>query len=202
MNSLRKKRIGSVLKYTWPIYIVSGVIVVLALHIIFGVTHRLPGYKTLTLFVSGQMKNSDKLEKDLLEEFKEKELKSFSCISADPSDGAYEAMLRIPGMNSADVLIVPNSKLEELGEVIRSEFALTFSNELIESYFTGLTLYGEDDAKYGVKLDKDKVSEYMTLPDEDCYLLLNEASYNIGEYSKKPVKEHDNALVIVQNWGM
>ena len=55
---------------------------------------------------------------------------------------------------------------------------------------------------YGIKLDKEKVTDYMTLPSEECYMVLNGKSENTGEYSSKGIKEHNNALNVVKDWGM
>ena len=54
----------------------------------------------------------------------------------------------------------------------------------------------------GIKINKEKVSDYMTLPEEDCYMVLNAKSANTGDYSIKPVSEHDMALTLVKDWGM
>lgn len=197
MTELKKKRIKAVMKYTWPFYILSALLVAFGLNFLFGITHRLPAYKCLTLFVSGEMKDAKKLNSDLLEKFKDNELKDFSCISADPSDGHYYSKLSIPGYNTADVLIIPTSKLEGLNV---SAFALDFDSKLTD-YYQGNEFFSYNEVNYGVKIDKTKVSEYFTLPNEDCYMFLNGKSENIGEYSKKQIKEHDNALRLVKDWG-
>ena len=198
MNELKKRRIKTVLKYTWPFYIIGGVIIALGLNFIFGITHRLPDYKTLTLFVSGEVKDGDKLKNDVLEEFKDNELKSFSCIYANPTEGTYYSKLSIPGYNSADVLIIPVSVLENLNV---SAFALDIDEKLYNSYYEGMNKYSQNDIAYGIKINKEKTNEYFALPSEDCYMFLNAASKNIGEYSSEGVKEHNNALKLVQDWG-
>ena len=86
MNALKKRRIKTTMKYTWPFYIIAMVIIIVAMNLIFGVTHRLPAYKTLTLFVSGEVTNSNKLRKDLLAKYEEKELKSVSSFAIKPSE--------------------------------------------------------------------------------------------------------------------
>ena len=199
MNALKKQRIKAVMKYTWPIYLVSALVVGIALYVIFGVTHKTPGYKRLTIFISGQVTNSKKLEKDVLEKYKDNELKYFTTISSSPSENIYDTKFNISGIGSADIMIVATPKLES---ITLSTFALDLSNELINSYYSGLTLYEQDGINYGIKIDKEKVKEYMTLPDEDCYMLLNAKSENIGEYSSKQIKEHDNALSLVKEWGI
>ena len=199
MNALKKQRIKAVMKYTWPIYLVSALVVGIALYVIFGVTHKTPGYKRLTVFISGQVTNSKKLEKDVLEKYKDNELKYFTTISSSPSENIYDTKFNISGIGSADIMIVATPKLES---ITLSTFALDLSNELINSYYSGLTLYEQDGINYGIKIDKEKVKEYMTLPDEDCYMLLNAKSENIGEYSSKQIKEHDNALSLVKEWGI
>ena len=55
---------------------------------------------------------------------------------------------------------------------------------------------------YGIKIDKEKVSDFMALPSEDCYLVVNGKSENAGKYSSKGIAEHDNALRVVRDWGM
>jgi hypothetical protein len=199
MTSLKKARIASVMKYTWPLYIISLVITVVFLDFIFGVVHRTPTYKTLTLFLSGKVENSKKLKSDLLERFKDNDLKSVTLISAKVDDVDYYSKLSVPGYNSADILIIPVSKLETLNV---SAFGLELENELITSFYQDMTLYQQDDINYGVKLDKEKVKEYLLPPEEDCYMILNGKSQNIGVYGPKQIKEHDNALNLVKDWGM
>ena len=198
MNAVKKGRIKTVIKYTWPLYLVLGIIAVFSLIFIFSVAHRTPGYKTLTLFVAGEYTDSNKLTNDLLEKYKDKELKNVSCVSANPNEGSFYTKLTTAGYNSADVLIINTSKLENLK---LSSFALELSNELIETSYQGYTLYQQDEMNYGVKLNKEKVKEYISLPDEDCYLLFNFRSENLGKYSKSQISEHDNALNLVKEWG-
>ena len=199
MNELKKKQIKTVLKYTWPFYIVSSLLVVFGLYFIFNVTHRLPNYKTLTLFVSGEMKDSKKLREDLIEKYQDNELKSVSIISSEPNDLNYNSKLTIPGVNSADILIIPVSHLRS---IVVAAFALELTDDLIVSYYPGFSFFQEDNVNYGIKLDKEKVTDYMTLPSEECYMVLNGKSENTGEYSSKGIKEHNNALNVVKDWGM
>ena len=65
-------------------------------------------------FVSGEVTNSKKLRNDMLEKYQDKELKSFSCISADPDGQGYYSKLTVAGYSSADILIIPSSVLEDL----------------------------------------------------------------------------------------
>ena len=192
MNALAKQRMQARFKYTWPFYILSAVLIALLLNFVFGITHKPPVYKTLTLFVSGDVTESRKLEKDMLEKYKEQDLKTFTSISALPTDANYYNKLSIRGYNSADVLIIPTSKLENLNV---SAFALDLDDALINAYYQGFSFYQQDELNYGVKVDKEKVKDYMTLPNEDCYMFLNGKSENITE-------EHNNALNVVKDWGM
>ena len=199
MNEVKKRRIKTVIKYTWPLYIIFGVIVVLLMNFIFSVTHRTPNYKRLTVFVSGKVIGAKKLSDDVLDKYENNELKSFSFVDSSPEDTNYHKMLTVSGYNYADVFIIHASKLESLN---LSSFALDLSNELVSSFYQGYTLYQQDSVNYGVKLDKEKVKDYMALPNEDCYLLLNAISENLGIYSKSQNSKHDNALNLVKDWGM
>ena len=198
MNELAKQRMKASFKYTWPLYIISAVVIALLLNFIFGVTHKIPTHQTFTLFVSGDVTNSKKLNEDMLEKYQGKELKSFNCISVETTDRTYYSKLSIRGYNSADILIIPVSTLDNL---VVDSFGLEF-DELLKEYYQGYTLYQQQDIAYGVKLDKEKVKDYMLFPNEDCYMILNGKSENIGKYSSKEVSEHDNALTLVKDWGM
>ena len=199
MTSLRKARIVTVMKYTWPLYIISAVLVALLLNFIFGAVHKLPDYKQLTLFVSGEVTDSKKLESDLMNKFQDKELKSVTTISARISDSSYDTKLTVAGYSSADILIIPISRLDEL-DIKRVGLDLT--DEVIASYYASNDIYKQNEMGYGVKLNREMVKEYIALPEEDCYMILNGASENIGQYSKSQIKEHDMALKLVQDWGM
>ena len=187
------------MKYTWPLYIISAVIVGLLLNFIFGITHRIPAYKTLTLFVSGEVSDPEKLEKHLIEKYQDKELKSVTIISSNPNDGAYQTRLSVAGYNTADILIIPTSKLDS---IVVSSFSLELEEELINSYYPSYSVYSQEDTKYGIKINKETIKEYMTLPSEDCYMVLNAKSETIGEYSSSQIKERDLSLQVVKDWGI
>ena len=52
MTALKKQRVVTVIKYTWPLYIISVLLIIILMNFLFGVIHRTPDYKTLTLFIS------------------------------------------------------------------------------------------------------------------------------------------------------
>ena len=199
MTTLKKQRVVTVIKYTWPLYIISVLLVIILMNFLFGVIHRTPDYKTLTLFISGEVTNDKRLKEDLLTKFQDQELKSVSTISAKVSDGNYSQKLTVTGYNGADILIIPTSKLDKLDV---ASFGLELSNEVITSFYQDNTFYKKDDVNYGIKLDKEKVKDYMSLPEEDCYMILNGKSENIGEYGPNQIKEHNNALILAKDWGM
>ena len=198
MTALKRERIKSVLKYTWPFYIVSAVLTAILLSFIFKIAHPVPEYTTLTVFITGESLNSTKLRNDLLAEFKEKELKTVSIISSKPDSGDFNHKLTIAGYSSADLFILTETKLNN---IIVSDFALELNEELL-SLYQGYATYTKNDVKYGIKLNKEVVKEYFTLPEEDCYLVFNGKSVNTGKYSPDNIEEHDNALTLVKNWGM
>lgn len=198
MNDLKKKRIKTILKYTWPFYIISAVLIGFGLHFIFGITHKTPVYQTLTVFISGEDKDDKQLKKDLLESYKDNELKMVSSIYASVGEANYYRKLSVLGYNSADVMIIPTSILENLNA---SAFALDITDGLYQSYFKDFTTYKQNDVIYGIEIDKEKTNKYFTLPSETCYMVLGGASKNTGTYSSDGIKEHDNALRLVKDWG-
>lgn len=201
MNAIKKQRMKTVMKYTWPFYILAGLIVFVLLGVIFKIAHPIPAYKSLTIFISGEVTDRVKLSGDIQKRFEDKKIRSFSSISCPIEDIHYRTKLTVAGYKSADVLIIPTSKLdgiEDLGTI-----AISLNDELINSFYSGYTFYTNNEKNYGVKVDKDKVSGYMNLPNEDCYMILNGVSQNLGAYGlNNPVAEHDMALQIVKDWGM
>lgn len=199
MTDIKKEKIKSVLKYTWWVYIVAAVIVGIGLSFIFGITHKIPAYKTLTLFITGEVQETKKLNNDLVEKYKDKELKSVTCYNTTTTDGNYYNRLSVMGYNSSDVLILPESVLENINI---SSFGLELDENLRTNYYSGYTYYVQNDINYGVKIDKEKVKDNILFPAEDCYMILNAKSESLGEYSKDKIKERDTALTLVKDWGM
>ena len=201
MTDLKKKRMKTVLKYTWPFYIVGALVVFVLMGFVYKAEHPIPKYKTLTIFVSGEVTDSKKLSDDIYTKFKEKQIRSFSCVSASVYDTHYRTKLTVTGYNNADVLIIPLSKLEGLENI--DHVAIDLKESLVNEFYQGYTFYSKDQINYGVKVDKEKVNQYMTLPSEDCYMLLNGRSRNLGEYGiYSTIREHDMALNVVKDWGM
>ena len=114
MNALKEKRMKSVFKYTWPFYIVAVIVVYVVMSILFNVAHPIPAYKSLTLFVTGEVQQRDKLSKDIFARFEEKKIRNFSCIASKRTDSDYSTRLKVAVYNSADVLIRPNSVIEDV----------------------------------------------------------------------------------------
>ena len=199
MNALRKTRIKTMMKYTWPFYVISVIVVGMLLSFIFSVTHQIPEYRQLTIFISGEVVDSNKLKNDLIEKYQDNELKKVTYIDAKPDNPNYNTKLTIAGYNTADILIIPISKLESIDV---ASFGLELNDELIANYYQGYNFFLEDSAKYGVKVDKEKVKQYISLPNEDCYMILSGKSENVGEYAKAKNKEWNNALNVVKDWGM
>lgn len=199
MNALKRKRIIAVIKYTWPIYIVSAVILTLLMNFIFQVTHRLPPYKSITLFISGEVTDSKKLKNDLIEKYKDKEIKSVETISAYADEAVYHSKLTVTGVSSADILIIPKTKLNDLKI---STFGLELNDEILSSYFSGLATYSQEEKIYGIKLNKEIIEPYFKTSNDEHYMILNAGSANIGKYSASEIKEHDVALELVKEWGI
>lgn len=199
MNELQKARVKTVFKYTWPLYLVSAVVIAFGMNFLFGITHKMPKYQQMTIFISGEMKNDEKLKTDILEKYKGNELKSFTSICSNPENNEYFSKLTVPGYSTADILIIPDKVMQTLAA---SYFAANITDEMYHEYFEGYTLYEQSGINYGIVLDKEKIQDYFYPVDDTCYLFLNGSSVNLGSYtSKDAVKEHDNALKIVQDWG-
>ena len=202
MTSLKKQRIKTVMKYTWPFYIVSAIIIAILLSIIFNVAHPLAAYKKLTIFVSGQVIDSKKLEDDLTTKYQDKELKSVETISVLETDPTFSTKLTVAGYSSADIIIVSQSEMANRSPSI---YGLELDDEILNSYFNDLVVYTEEiegkEVGLAILLDKDIVKDYITLGEGSYYMVLNANSENLGQYSNSQIKEHDLALKVVQDWG-
>ena len=55
MNQFQKERIVNHIRYVWPAYVISGLLIAGGLSLVFSIVHKLPEYKTLTIFVSGEV---------------------------------------------------------------------------------------------------------------------------------------------------
>lgn len=196
MNSLQKTNYKSAFKYTWPLYVVSALVISFFLYFIFGVVHRIPNYKTLTLFVSGEVTNRNTFKSDLLDCYKDNELKSISCIESNVTDTNYNTKLSVAGYNTADVLIIPKSNLDNLNV---SAFGLELTDEIVKDYFPKSSFYSQDGVRYGIKINEQMSKTYMSLP-ENCYMVLNGNSVNIGKYSYEEIEEHNLALLFARDW--
>ena len=200
MTELKKQKMKSVLKYTWPFYIIAGFVIYIVMSIVFNVAHPIPAYKSLTLFVTGEVNERDQLSQDMFAKFEEKNIRNFSCIASERSDADYSTRLKVAGYSSADILILPVSVIDQVSDP--ASFAIKLNDEMISSFYQGYSFYQRNDVNFGIKVDKEKVSQYMTLSDEDCYMFLNGVSQNLGNYGKNPVAEHDMALQVAKEWGM
>ena len=196
MNALQKVNYKSAFKYTWPLYVVSTLAISFFLYFIFGVVHRIPNYKTLTLFVSGEVTNRNTFKSELLDRYKDNELKSISCIESNITDTNYNTKLSVAGYNTADVLIIPKSNLDNLNV---SAFGLELTDEIVKDYFPKSSFYSQDGVRYGIKIDEQMSKTYMSLP-EECYMVLNGSSVNIGKYSYEQIEEHNLALLFARDW--
>ena len=199
MDALRKERMKTRLKYTWPFYIAACVTACLLMTFLFGVTHRLPEYQKLTIFVSGEVTDSSKLKSDLLKDYGSNELKSVSLITVKPNSPTYDTQLSIVGYNSADLMILPYSKM---GRNDLQDIALKIEGDAYYDYLKSKSYYTIGNFRYGVRVNRGILDQYMNLPNEDCYIIVNAKSQNIGRHYKMENKEHDNALRVARDWSM
>ena len=199
MTDIKKNKIKSVFKYTWWVYIVVAIVIGFGMSFLFGITHRIPAYKTITLFVTGEVADTKRLSDNLIEKYKDKELKIVTSYATTRNDGDYYNKLSVIGYNSSDVLILPVSVLDNLNI---STFGLELDDNLKTNYYSGYEYYTQNEISYGVKINRELVKDDIYLPKEDCYMIINAKSASIGEYSKDQIKERNTTLTLVKDWGM
>lgn len=194
-----KTKFQKTFAYTWYLYLLAIVIPCICFPLAYSFMHRAQEFEKLSLFLSNTIEDSSKLEKNLLEKFKEKGVKKIDITSYDASGNVYmySQKLSVVGLNRSDVLIIPNSKIGEinlLGSMIGfNEDIKNRCNSVSESY------YSYEGIDYGLKISKTSyITNYVKLSEsEDYYLFLGGNSWNVGEYSTKAMTT-TNAFELVK----
>ena len=127
MNTLRKNNIKSAFKYSWPLYVISAVIISLVLYFIFSIVHRIPVYQTLTLFITGEVIEENNVEANV----------SLTIDAFIPSEYAtdsdkIELYQEIMTASSTDSLIVLKKKTKDVYGTLPRSVELLFIKKNVD----------------------------------------------------------------------
>lgn len=186
-----------VLRYTWPIYAFSLVGVSLAWKLTYDYLERPSETETLSIFVSGTVKDLKSLKSDLLEEYSSKGVLAVDITSMSTAESLYLEKLTVAGYHTCDILLIP----QRIATDIKCEFfALEIDEYLMTNYFSNRNIFSQEGHSYGLELDKSKVEQYLTLDNETYYVFINSSSKNTGNYYEPGNDENINAFYLASSW--
>lgn len=193
-----KQVIHKIEKDIW-IYIASVMVVVFAYSWIFGYLTTVKTEEKITVFIGSNSATFEKAE--YLNGARPDYLKMVEVRAYALSDSVYDTCLTIFGYETGDILLLPESNLNEQTCVdCYAEISVDY-----QSKFEHLGWYVVDGKVYGIKIhDKQSHESLIDCLDygkdddeQDYYLLFNKNSVHIGDLSDaSAINERNGALVI------
>lgn len=186
--------------YTWPLYILSPVVLGLTVSYLFYVLHRPAANETITLFVASLSVESKEVEKPIEETLGSDGLKEADIVFSNPNDSTFSTKLSAVGYSGSDLFLLPKSVLSSID---CSSILLPISDTIISKYVNNPSpsFFVQDDEdkvsqRYGLSISKDNVWYHSSLSflDDEYYLCLNSASKNIGDEGLYNIPEDDLGL--------
>ena len=201
MQLLNKVAIKNTFAHTWYLYPISVGLVTAIWVWSFYAFHQPSAHQKIDVFFSTEVR-SDSFLKDIMNKHYEKEkLRDVSHSYSLPSAVGYYQKLQI-ALSSSDILILDENTLSGFSNQYRD--TLVEINDYIKTnYLTSEhTYYNFDEKNYGILIKEKNVqsylSSYMTFDEtQDYYLVLNQASMNLGSVLEESNAGYDNALTFM-----
>lgn len=183
--------------YTWYLYVLAIALPSVAFPLAYSFMHRPKENEKLTLFISCDIETS-KLEDLILEKFKDDGVKTVDAYSynADGNELMFEEKLKIVGINSADILIVPEYKLDSIDYLTN---AVELVSEVKEKCnITDEEIFKYENFEYAVNMPENTpISEFVSFKkDTKYYAFFGGKSANVGKYSLSD-KTSENAFKLM-----
>ena len=201
MQLFNKSAIKKTFVHTWYIYpLLAGLVTVIWLWAFYAY-HQPTKHQTLSLFFSAKVK-SLKFVDQIQKKYSEENLREVSVSGLLPEAKGYYDKLEI-AFNECDLLILDKVTISEY----EGHYDLVFyriTDEVIENYVEGEHEYytftdsEENTYKYGIKVDKERLSNYMDFHElRDYYICVCKSSVNCGSLKNKSNAKYDNALTFM-----
>ncbi len=187
MRLMSKKEIKNAFAYSWPFYIIVGVISVIAWSWAFGVYHAATPFEKINIFIGTEVKDSSftyKIKEQL------ENVKSVTYSSSLPNDNTFAQKLALVGMEGSDILILDKSSTDKFVTPTINKYFLAIDEEINSAYFSNQsTSFVVEEKTYGYSIKDSWITNYIGLnSQEEYYLFINASSKNIGKYYKNDNK--------------
>ena len=184
--------------YTWYLYLIAIIVPSVLFPLSYSFMHRPKQYEMLSLFVPVSLK-TDKADDVLFETFKDLGIRTTEIINVESNDNVvtFVKKLSVVAYNRCDIMIIPETELENVGIETAS---LELNNEIKElCKVNDETIYSWENAEYGIKIPQTTpIKEFADLNNESSYYaFINSKSWNIGEYSNQKIHT-ENAFKMMQ----
>ena len=183
-----KERFKKSIHYTWYLYLISAIVPCIVFPIAYSFLHRPLESEKLNLFISCDVDTTN-LENKIHDVFKNNGVKTVDVYSQNSKGNElmYLQKLNVIGLNTSDIIIVPSDRL---GVFDSSIYSLEL-NDNVKSLcgISNENLYTFEGKDYAVEIpDENPLKEYVDFDvNTKYYSFLSINSFNIGEYSSKPI---------------
>ena len=202
MQTFNKEGAKKTLTYTWYLY--PMVILATSLLWVFGFNafHQPTAHEKINLFIAAQV-TSNKYEKEIKAKYEREKLREINTNSVHPTSELYYRKLQLY-LSDSDIMILPKTTFEGFKNQYKTYF-FAINDEMKQTYFNSSYEYYsefEDGLSYGILFKGNNVetwlSSYMTFDEtQDYYLVLNQASVNLGSVLEESNAGYDNALTFM-----
>ena len=195
MQTLNKSLMKNTFTYTWFIYPMSAVILVLIWLWSFPTFHMPSAHQKINAFFTTDVKSEEFADK-ILEKYDREDLRQINLSYALPSNPLYAQKLQI-AFSDSDVIILPKGRFQkysvdyslffvEVTSYIQDKCQID-NSKVIDNY--GIILKNKDENHY--------LEQYMTFEDDDYVIAFSVSSKNLGAAVKEDNAPYDNALTFV-----
>jgi hypothetical protein len=166
------------LSYSWFIYLLTAIIIVMFWYQAFNLYHQVKLDEKVTIYIAAKEVEPNNLESKLESKLLHEKLKDIVVLSDDYEEQDFYLKLNTKGLVKTDLLILPRSVIENINAVylfipLNSEY-LTDYIQVDEYYY--LELSG---IKIAIKLNN-LLDEFINDDNNDYYILINKNSVNAG----------------------
>lgn len=198
MQILNKNAIKNTFAHTWYLYPISIGLIVGIWVWSFHAYHLPSAHQKIDVFFSSEVRNGDFLKSIMNKHYEKEKLRDVTYSYSLPTGATYYQKLQIAISNS-DMMVLDKNTLEGFANQYQGTL-VEITNDVKTKYLTSEHTYYQFNSKdYGILIKEKSVvnylSNYMTFDEEqDYYLVLNQASKNLGSIYDEGNAYYDNAL--------
>lgn len=185
------------LAYTWWIYCLIPVAVIVIWVSVFQMVLKPKPYETINISFVGEGLDCQDLQVEIESRAKNhrQDIQEINVESVTTENSyVLNNLLMARSIGDTDFVIVTESNmLSNIG----SAYFVEFDDKLKEA-FTGANFYSEEDMVYGIRLDESETFKKYYHGEEKCYLFITAVSENFAALNGKGETENDFALMIAK----